>query len=88
MLEVVAPDPTIQRQLDRMWERNPGRFTLLDRRCEATQLPPVAGLPDQYSSGCGGNTMVEWYYWGEDEEMHKTAACAVCDRVYDYPRFL
>lgn len=88
MLGVVAPDPVIQRVIDRFWEKNQGDVELLDARCQPTQLPDVAALPEQHTVGCGGQTMVKWWYWGNaDEEMHALTACVVCDRVYDYPRF-
>jgi hypothetical protein len=86
----VAPDPTIQRVLDRFWEKNSEDVELLDQRCTGRQLPDVPELPDQYTVGCGGQTMIKWWYRGQDEvtKLGEAVACVVCDRVYDYPRFL
>ncbi len=85
----MAPDPVIQRRLDHLWELHGDELELLDERCTGTYLAATGNLPEAHTCGCGGQTRVRFAYRDSgSEELAAARLCAVCDRVYDMPRFL
>ena len=83
----MAPDPTAQGLLDRFWEKNGDRVELLEDPCRPTTLPAAGKLEEAYTQACGGQCMVVWFYYGEDERLHSTRGCVLCDKLYEMPRF-
>lgn len=84
----MAPDPVLQRRLDAFWKQNSEEVSMSDERCSGTMLKASGPLPETHTQGCGGQCRVIYHYFNDEEVLQRVELCAVCDRVYDFPRFL
>lgn len=72
-----------------MWSRHGDKLAMSDQRCQGRDIPASGPLPETSTQGCGGQCRVKFHYFDSvTERLLPVELCAVCDRVYDMPRFL